>query len=106
MQLPEMYMPYPARLNPHVETARAHARAWARAVGLLDEQPAIRGVRAWSEAEYDALDLGLFAALTFPDAPAPKLDLLTDWNVWSWYTFNFFLDPNDPFQSGFRLTGV
>lgn len=21
-------------------------------------------------------------------------------------TFNFFLDPNDPFQQGFRLTGV
>lgn len=92
MQLPEMYMPYPARLNPHVETARVHARAWAQAVGLLDERPATSGVRAWAEAEYDALDLGLFASLTFPDAPAPKLNLLADWNVWSWYTFNFFLD--------------
>ncbi|MBK8266469.1 MAG: hypothetical protein IPK80_34725 [Nannocystis sp.] len=79
-------------MNPHVETARAHAKAWAKAVGLLDKQPSTRGVRAWDEAEYDALDFGLFAALTFPDASALKLDLLTDWNVWSWYTFNFFLD--------------
>ena len=89
---PEMYMPYPARVNPHVESARVHVKAWAQAVGLLDKQPSTKGVRAWDEAEYDALDLGLFAALTFPDAPAPKLDLLADWNVWSWYTFNFFLD--------------
>ncbi|MEX1364839.1 MAG: hypothetical protein AB1Z98_17055, partial [Nannocystaceae bacterium] len=92
MQLPEMYMPYPARVNPSVETARIHAKAWAKAVGLLDEQPSTKGVRPWDEAEFDSLDLGLFAALTFPDAPASKLDLLTDWYVWSWYTFNFFLD--------------
>jgi germacradienol/geosmin synthase len=38
------------------------------------------------------LDLALFAALTYPDASGPELDVLTDWYVWSWYTDNFFLD--------------
>lgn len=91
-ELPEMYMPYPARLNPHVESARAHARVWAQAVGLLNQRPSARGARAWDSAEFDALDLALFAALTYPDAAGPELDLLTDWYVWSWYTDNYFLD--------------
>jgi germacradienol/geosmin synthase len=28
-ELPEFYMPYPARLNPNVERAREHSKAWA-----------------------------------------------------------------------------
>jgi Terpene synthase family 2, C-terminal metal binding len=40
-QLPEFYVPFPARCNPHLEQARAHSKAWARFAqstrNLLDE---------------------------------------------------------------------
>ncbi|WP_334805614.1 hypothetical protein [Nostoc sp.] len=28
-ELPEFYMPWPARLNPNLEAARVHSKAWA-----------------------------------------------------------------------------
>jgi germacradienol/geosmin synthase len=28
-ELPDFYVPHPARLNPHTERARAHSAAWA-----------------------------------------------------------------------------
>ena len=34
--LPDFYVPYPARLNPHVEAARTHTREWARGMGMLE----------------------------------------------------------------------
>ena len=35
-ELPDFYMPYPARLNPHLEQARAHTKEWAREMGMLE----------------------------------------------------------------------
>ena len=35
-RLPQFYMPYPARLNPHLEYARVHSKAWARALGMIE----------------------------------------------------------------------
>ena len=35
-ELPHFYMPYPARLNPHLEEARAHSTEWAREMGMLE----------------------------------------------------------------------
>lgn len=35
-ELPDFYLPYPARLNPHLDTARVHTKAWARQMGILD----------------------------------------------------------------------
>ena len=36
-ELPEFYVPHPARLNPHVDTARAHSTQWAEQMGMLDD---------------------------------------------------------------------
>ena len=36
-ELPDFYLPHPPRLNPHLETARAHTRAWAADMGMLDD---------------------------------------------------------------------
>jgi hypothetical protein len=35
-KLPEFYMPWPARLNPNLEAARVHSKAWAYQMGILD----------------------------------------------------------------------
>ena len=34
-ELPDFYTPYPARLNPSLEHARSHSKAWAYEMGIL-----------------------------------------------------------------------
>ncbi|GAA4196968.1 germacradienol/geosmin synthase [Microbispora amethystogenes] len=85
-RLPDFYLPYPPRLNPHVETARTHTRGWAAQMGMLDD-PDI-----WTEESLDAMDYGLMCAYTHPDCSAPELDLVTDWYVWVFYFDDHFLE--------------
>ena len=35
-KLPEFYMPWPARLNPNLEAARVHSKAWVYEMEILD----------------------------------------------------------------------
>jgi germacradienol/geosmin synthase len=99
-QLPDFYLGWPARLNPNLETARAHTKAWSREVGILDTPHEDRTPEIWTEADLDAHDYGLLCAYTHPDCPAPELDLVTDWYVWVFYFDDHFLDvykrPRDP----------
>src|ERR1700704_5143330 len=96
-ELPDFYMPYPARLNPHLNTAREHTKAWAREMGMLDSpsgndaagQP---GAEIWDEAKFDSMDFALLCAYTHPDAPNRELDLVTDWYVWVFYFDDHFLE--------------
>ncbi|KFI22120.1 family 2 encapsulin nanocompartment cargo protein terpene cyclase [Nitrosococcus oceani] len=88
--LPEFYVPWPARLNPHLETARAHTKAWARAMDMIDV--AQGGIVIWSEDDIDAHDYGLLCAYTHPDATALDLRLITDWYVWVFYFDDHFLE--------------
>lgn len=74
-ELPHFYMPHPARLNPHVDQARAHSTAWAREMGMLE------GSGVWEQADLDAHDYGLLCAYTHPDCDGPALSLITDWYV-------------------------
>lgn len=97
-ELPDFYLPYPARLNPHVETARAHTRAWAHDMGILDADLGI-----WDEDRLDAMDYGLLCAYTHPDAPAAELDLITDWYVWVFFFDDHFLET---FKRGGDLAGA
>lgn len=90
-ELPVFYLPHPARLNSHVEGARAHARVWAKSMGMLDA-PAAGGGVVWDEAELDRHDYGLLCAYTHPDCDAPALDLVTDWYVWVFFFDDHFLD--------------
>ncbi|NGN68286.1 germacradienol/geosmin synthase [Streptomyces sp. A7024] len=82
--LPEPYRPYPARLNPHVDTARAHSREWARGLGMLE------GSGVWTTADLDAHDYALLCAYTHPDATADDLALVTDWYVWVFFFDDHF----------------
>ncbi|MGW1157911.1 germacradienol/geosmin synthase Cyc2 [Streptomyces sp. NPDC002513] len=85
-QLPHFYMPYPARLNPHLDEARAHSTQWARAMGMLE------GSGIWEQSDLEAHDYGLLCAHTHPDCDGPALSLITDWYVWVFFFDDHFLE--------------
>jgi germacradienol/geosmin synthase len=91
-KLPDFYMPYPARLNPHLDTARTHTKAWARAMGILDAPHGEPSADIWDEAKFDSMDFALLCAYTHPDAPSHELNLVTDWYVWVFYFDDHFLE--------------
>jgi germacradienol/geosmin synthase len=92
-ELPDFYLPYPARLNPHLDVARVHSTQWARDMGMLE------GSGVWEQADLDAHDYPLMCAYTHPDCDAGELCLITDWYVWV-----FFFD--DHFLEVFKRTGA
>ncbi|WP_245930368.1 terpene synthase family protein [Allonocardiopsis opalescens] len=94
--LPDFYLPYPARLNPNLDRARAHSMEWAREMGMLDA-PKHGGGTVWDEAALAGMDYALMCAYTHPDCDGPMLDLITDWYVWV-----FFFD--DDFLESFKYT--
>ena len=83
--LPDFYMPYPARLNPHLEGARVHTRAWAHEMDMLDGE-------VWDERDLESHDYALLCAYTHPDCSGPELDLITDWYVWVFFFDDHFLE--------------
>lgn len=89
-ELPEFYMPYPARRNPHLERARAHSKSWARSMDMIDVPQ--HGTAIWSERDFDAHDYAFLCAYTHPDTTAELLDLVTDWYVWVFYFDDHFLE--------------
>ncbi|MFG3496713.1 germacradienol/geosmin synthase [Streptomyces sp. NPDC047886] len=84
--LPDFYVPYPARLNPHVEAARTHTREWARRMGMLE------GSGIWEQHDLDSHDYALLCAYTHPDCDAEALSLVTDWYVWVFFFDDHFLE--------------
>jgi germacradienol/geosmin synthase len=90
-ELPDFYVPHPARLNPHVEGAREHSMAWARSMGMLDAPKPSGGV-VWDEPALAAMDYALMCGYTHPDCDAPTLDLITDWYTWVFFFDDHFLE--------------
>ncbi|MFH8475979.1 germacradienol/geosmin synthase [Streptomyces sp. NPDC018000] len=84
--LPDFYVPYPARLNAHVEEARQHTKKWARAIGMLE------GSGIWEEEDLDSHDYALLCAYTHPDCSSEALSLVTDWYVWVFFFDDHFLE--------------
>ncbi|MCX4511069.1 germacradienol/geosmin synthase [Streptomyces sp. NBC_01619] len=84
--LPDFYVPYPARLNPHVDVARQHTREWAHRMGMLE------GSGIWELQDLDAHDYALLCAYTHPDCSAEALSLVTDWYVWVFFFDDHFLE--------------
>ncbi|MFE3945346.1 germacradienol/geosmin synthase [Streptomyces sp. NPDC059118] len=84
--LPDFYVPYPARLNPHVEEARVHTKRWARSIGMVE------GSGIWEEKDIDSHDYALLCAYTHPDCSAEALSLVTDWYVWVFFFDDHFLE--------------
>ncbi len=89
-ELPEFYMPYPARLNPNLARARAHSKAWAYSMDMIDVPQ--EGIAIWDEHDFDSHDYALLCSYTHPDASGEALDLVTDWYVWVFYFDDHFLE--------------
>nr|ABU93239.1 sesquiterpene synthase 2 [Phormidium sp. P2r] len=91
-KLPDFYMPWPARLNPNLEAARVHSKAWAYDMGILGSKEEANGEPIWDERKFDAHDYALLCAYTHPDTPGTELDLITDWYVWVFFFDDHFLE--------------
>ncbi|WP_037576041.1 terpene synthase family protein [Phaeacidiphilus oryzae] len=85
-QLPDFYVAYPARLNPHVDAVRPRSREWARARGMLE------GSGIWTERDLDAHDYPLLCGYTHPDCGEDVLALVTEWYIWVFFFDDHFLD--------------
>nr|QDK54698.1 putative geosmin synthase [Anabaena minutissima FACHB-250] len=91
-KLPAFYMPWPARLNPNLEAARVHSKAWAYEMGILGSQEEAESLVIWDEHKFDSHDYALLCSYTHPDAPGMELDLVTDWYVWVFFFDDHFLE--------------
>ncbi len=89
--LPDFYLPYPARINPHQERTRVHSAAWARQMGMLDAATPGGGL-VWDEAALARMDYAMMCAYTHPDCDPETLDLITDWYVWVFFFDDHFLE--------------
>ncbi len=80
-------MPYPARLNPHLEDARTHSKAWAREMAMIE------GSGIWDEPDLRRARLrAALRATPTPTCDADELALVTDWYVWVFFFDDHFLD--------------
>ncbi|RAS65013.1 germacradienol/geosmin synthase [Lentzea atacamensis] len=89
-QLPEFYTPHPARLNPNLERARVHTRAWAHEMDMIDVPQ--HGTVVWTDDDLESHDYALLCAYTHPDCDGETLDLITDWYVWVFYFDDHFVE--------------
>ncbi|RLV08590.1 terpene cyclase [Streptomyces griseocarneus] len=70
----EIFCPFPRRVNPHLARARRHLSAWARRTGLVTREAAGR--------RFERADFGRLAAVVYPTADGPRLELTADWIAW------------------------
>ncbi|WP_086829790.1 Geosmin synthase [Streptomyces sp. NRRL B-24572] len=84
--MPDFYVPYPARLNPHLEAARTHTCDWAREMGMLE------GSGVWEEHDLQSHDYALLCSYTHPDCDEEALNLVTDWYTWVFFFDDHFLE--------------
>ncbi|MGK5627497.1 family 2 encapsulin nanocompartment cargo protein terpene cyclase [Streptomyces sp. URMC 123] len=88
--LPEFEMPFPTRLNPHLERARPQAVEWARRMGMLEPQPGVPGSHIWDARKLAGFDFPLCAAGLAPDATPEALDLGSQWLTWGTYGDDYY----------------
>jgi Terpene synthase family 2, C-terminal metal binding len=69
-----LHSPFPRQVNQHVEQARAQVTQWVDRSGLVRREPARK--------RFEKADFGWFAAVVYPRADGPRLDLMADWFAW------------------------
>ncbi|MHC0432143.1 terpene synthase family protein [Streptomyces sp. O3] len=88
--LPDMSLPFPLSLSPHLEASRRHTIDWSHRMGLLQPQPGVPGSYVWDERKLAGIDLPLCAAGLHPDATPEALDLASYWLTWGTYGDDYF----------------
>lgn len=94
--MPDFFMPFEARLNPHLDGCRERVPVWAEAMGLLDPSHEAASDQRWSRAAFERADFPLFTAYAHPDASAAELDLVCCWYVLMWFV-------DDQLQAAYEL---
>lgn len=99
VELPQLWMPYPLRVNPHLSALHEESESWAREMGMLEGHDGPSAGRAiWTRAEFQAMTVDQLSAWTLPDASLANLRLNHRFNVWA-------LAWDDYFASAFKQTG-
>ncbi|GHA90552.1 hypothetical protein GCM10010305_37750 [Streptomyces termitum] len=96
--LPELWMPHPLRVNPHLPGLRAESETWAREMGMLGGEEGPGGGAIWTLAQYRAMTVDLLTAWTLPDASPAALRLNHRFNIWA-------LAWDDYFAHAFKRNG-
>ncbi|MBT2457584.1 terpene synthase family protein [Streptomyces sp. ISL-86] len=99
VELPQLWMPYPLRVNPYLSALHEESESWARKMGMLDgyEGPSARRA-IWTRPKFRAMTVDQLTAWTLPDASLAGLRLNHRFNVWA-------LAWDDYFASAFKQTG-
>ncbi|GGY16345.1 germacradienol/geosmin synthase Cyc2 [Streptomyces djakartensis] len=82
-RIPDIRMPFPLTLSPHLDAARRSLKEWVTRMGILAE-----GV--WDEDKLRAYDLPLCSAGLDPDATPEALDLSAQWLAWGTYGDDYY----------------
>jgi len=90
LTLPELYMPYPVRMSPHLDAAREHTVAWARSMGMFDSVPGVPHGGVWDERRARAFDLAHCASMLHADATPEALNVSSDWLTWGTYGDDYY----------------
>jgi germacradienol/geosmin synthase len=90
LTLPEIPMPFAARVNAHLDQAARNVVDWCRVMGLTAALPGSPSAAIWTEEQLVDFDLCQLPARTFPDVPGEVLDLASQWIVWGTYADDYF----------------
>jgi germacradienol/geosmin synthase len=90
LPLPDLYMPYPIRVSPHLDAARRYAVGWARRMGMFDSVPSVESGAVWDERRFAGFDFAHCAAMIHADASPEQLNLSSDWLAWGTYGDDYF----------------
>ncbi|WP_030813433.1 family 2 encapsulin nanocompartment cargo protein terpene cyclase [Streptomyces sp. NRRL S-337] len=88
--IPEITMPFPLTLSPHLDGARRRVLDWAHRMGMLRPQPGVPLSDVWDEPAMVRHDLALCAAGIHPDATPDELDLGSQWLAWGTYADDYY----------------
>lgn len=101
-QLPDLYMPYPARLNPNVESTRVHTKAWTMQMGMIGRPGGTTGTAfTWDEGNFDAHEFALLCGYT--QHPCSRVNYHPDLSFRTCITFRLpDLTPTDSLKKMVR----
>jgi germacradienol/geosmin synthase len=98
VELPELWMPHPLRVNRHLPDLRAESETWAREMGMVSDGRQTSRHAIWTRSQFQAMTVDQLTAWTLPDAAPADLRLNHRFNIWA-------LAWDDYFASAFKRTG-